>query len=183
MAFSLKKMKDAEAKERLTINITGDIALMREGSSPENMLKYASFSAGTTSLESYFPSNGIVLFDEIGRILEVVASLETEEKEWMVALLEEGKIVHDAKISFSFEEMNGCIKQRKVYLSLFVRSVPGIVVKKTVTFSCKPMQQFHGQMNLLKNEIERWQQGQFQYFHHCRRRRTDAESPIDSSRL
>ena len=82
----------------------------------------------------------------------------------MVALLEEGKIVHDAKISFSFEEMHGVLKQRKVYLSLFVRSVPGIVVKKTVTFSCKPMQQFHGQMNLLKNEIERWQQGHFNVF-------------------
>ena len=37
-------------------------------------------------------------------------------------------------------------------------------MKKTVTFSCKPMQQFHGQMNLLKNEIERWQQGRFNIF-------------------
>ena len=77
------------------------------------MLKYASFSAGTTSLESYFPSNGIVLFDEIGRILEVVASLESDEKEWTVALLEEGKIVHDAKTSFSFEEVHGAIKAAK----------------------------------------------------------------------
>jgi transcription-repair coupling factor (superfamily II helicase) len=164
LSISLKKIKDEETKERLTINITGDIALMREGTTPENMLKYASFSAATTSLESYFPSKGIVLFDEIGRILEVVGSLETEEKEWMVALLEEGKIVHDATISISFEEMNALLKQKKVYLSLFIRSVPGIVVKKTVTFSCKPMQQFHGQMNLLKNEIERWQQGHFNVF-------------------
>ena len=112
-------MKDAEAKERLTVNMTGDIALMKEGSVPENMLKYASFSdSEPTSLESYFPSNGIVLFDEIGRILEVVASLEAEEKEWMIALLEEGKIVHDAKTSFSFEEVHRMLKQRKVYLSL-----------------------------------------------------------------
>ena len=57
-----------------------------------------------------------------------------------------------------------CWISKRVYLSLFVRSVPGIVVKKTVTFSCKPMQQFHGQMNLLKNEMERWQQGQYNVF-------------------
>jgi transcription-repair coupling factor (superfamily II helicase) len=164
LSASLKKMKATEAKERLTINMTGDISLMREGSIPENMLKYASFSTGMTSLESYFPSNGIVLFDEIGRILEVVASLESDEKEWKVALLEDGKIVHDAKTSFSFEEMHGILKQRKVYLSLFIRSVPGILLKKTVTFSCKPMQQFHGQMNLLKNEMERWRQGHFNVF-------------------
>ncbi|WP_203248962.1 transcription-repair coupling factor [Sporosarcina beigongshangi] len=164
LGASLKKMKDAEAKERLTLHMTGDIGLLRDGMIPENMLKYASFSAVTSSFESYFPSNGTVLFDEIGRVLEVVASLEAEEKEWMIALLEEGKIVHDAKTSWSFDEIHSMLDQRKVYLSLFVRSIPGITVKKTVTFSCKPMQQFHGQMNLLKNEMERWQQGRFNVF-------------------
>ena len=68
------------------------------------------------------------------------------------------------KYHFHLMKYNGRLKQQKVYLSLFVRTVPGIVVKKTVTFSCKPMQQFHGQMNLLKNEIDRWQQGHFNVF-------------------
>ncbi|MFJ7936805.1 transcription-repair coupling factor [Sporosarcina sp. NPDC096371] len=164
LGVSLKKMKDVEAKERLTVNMTGDIGLLKDGILPENMLKYASFSNANTYLGDYFPGNGTVFFDEIGRILEVVASLEAEEKEWMIALLEEGKIVHDAKTSFVFDEVHSMLNQRKVYLSLFVRSIPGITVKKTVTFSCKPMQQFHGQMNLLKNEIERWQQGHFNVF-------------------
>ncbi len=164
LGSSLKRMKDAHAKEQLTLNISADIGLMRDGIVPDNMLKYASFATETATLDSYFPSRGIVLFDEIGRILEVVASLETEEKEWMIALLEDGKIVHDAKISTPFDEINGRLEQKRVYLSLFVRSVPGIVVKKTVTFSCKPMQQFHGQMNLVKNEIDRWQQSHFNVF-------------------
>ena len=51
-----------------------------------------------------------------------------------------------------------------MYLSLFVRTMPGIVVKKTVTISCKPMQQFHGQMHFLKNEMDRWQEGNFKVF-------------------
>ena len=29
------------------------------------------------------------------------------------------------------------------------------------------MQQFHGQMNFLKNEMDRWQTGQFQRYYHC----------------
>ena len=164
LGSSLKRMKDAHAKEQLTLNISADIGLMRDGIVPDNMLKYASFATETATLDSYFPSKGIVLFDEIGRVLEVVASLETEEKEWTIALLEDGKIVHDAKISTPFDEINGRLEQKRVYLSLFVRSVPGIVVKKTVTFSCKPMQQFHGQMNLVKNEIDRWQQSHFNVF-------------------
>ncbi|WP_342513933.1 transcription-repair coupling factor [Sporosarcina sp. FSL K6-1522] len=164
LAASLKKMNDAQAKERLTLHTTGDLHALKDGVIPENILKYASFSAETASLESYFSKNGIVLFDEIGRILEVVASLESEEKEWFVSLLEDGKIVHDAKLSFSFDETHAMLKQRRAYLSLFVRSIPGITTKRTVTFSCKPMQQFHGQMNLLKNELDRWQQGAFNVF-------------------
>ncbi|MFS0577342.1 transcription-repair coupling factor [Sporosarcina sp. 179-K 3D1 HS] len=165
LAASLKKMKNEEAKERLTRNMMNDISLLREGSFPENMLKYASFANDALSfLGSYFPSDGLVLFDEIGRIAEVASSLEAEEKEWVTALLEDGKIVHDTKISYTFEEMNGMLAQQRMYLSLFVRSIPGITVKKTVNFSCKPMQQFHGQMNLLAAEMERWQQGKFHIF-------------------
>ena len=162
---SLKRMKNEEAKESLTMNITSDIGLLRDGVVPEGMMKHISFSERVPSyLGDYFPEDGIVLFDEIGRILEVSSSLESEEKEWFLTLLEDGKIVHDAKISFSFEEMHKMLDQQKTYLSLFVRTVPGIVLKKTVSFSCKPMQEFHGQMNLLKNEMERWQQGKYNIF-------------------
>ncbi|MFD1926709.1 transcription-repair coupling factor [Sporosarcina siberiensis] len=154
---SLKKVKNEETKERLTINISNDINLMKSGSVPENVLKYVSFlEEKSSSLESYFPSDGIVVFDEIGRIAEVINALEKEEEEWFVSLLEEGKIVHNAKASFSFDELNKMLTHRKIYLSLFIRTIPGIVVKKAITFSCKPMQQFQGQMSLLKNEMDRW---------------------------
>ncbi|GEN84986.1 transcription-repair-coupling factor [Sporosarcina luteola] len=165
LSSSLKRMKNEDTKESLTLNITHDIDLLKNGIVPEGMLKYASFAEQAPAyLGDYFPVNGIVLFDEIGRILEVSTTLESEEKEWSLSLLEEGKIVHDARISFSFDEMHKMLDQKKAYLSLFVRTVPGIVLKKTVSFSCKPMQEFHGQMNLLKNEMERWQQGKFNVF-------------------
>lgn len=162
---SLKKMKDAEAKEKLLLHVSHDIELLKDGIAPENMLKYVSFAENAvTSLSMHFPNNGLVIFDEIGRIVEVIAALEKEEEEWKIALLEDGKIVHAAKISYSFEEVKEMLQQQKMYLSLFVRSIPGIVVKSSVTFSCKPMQQFHGQMNLLKNEMERWKHGSFNVF-------------------
>ncbi|WP_438314089.1 transcription-repair coupling factor [Sporosarcina sp. FA9] len=159
---SLKKIKNEETKERLTVNVSNDISLMKTGSVPENVLKYVSFlEKSSSSLESYFPSDGIVVFDEIGRITEVMSALEKEEGEWFVSMLEEGKIVHNAKVSFSFDEINKMLVQRKIYLSLFIRTIPGIVVKKAITFSCKPMQQFQGQMSLLKNEMDRWVNNNF----------------------
>ena len=100
---------------------------------PENMLKYASFcSWNSLPWIAIFRVMELFYSMKLGGFLEVVASLESEEKEWTIALLEDGKIVHDAKISFSFDEIHGMIEatRESIYLC-FVRSVPGIVVKKT----------------------------------------------------
>lgn len=165
LSISLKKMNSDEAKEQLTRNMSRDIERMKDGIIPENILKYTSFAQqAPTSLGTYLPSNGLVIFDEIGRITEVLESLEKEERNWFVSLLEEGQIVHAAKTSFSFDEVNKMLHQRKLYLSLFVRTMPGITVNETISISCKPMQQFHGQMNLLKDELSRWRDGGFTVF-------------------
>ncbi len=165
LSVSLKKIKNEEAKELLTLNLSADIALLRDGNVPEGMLKYASFAAEQpTSLATYFPRDGFVMFDEVGRILEVLESLEKEEEEWLISQIEEGKNVHAAKLSFTFTEINKMLTQNKIYLSLFIRSMPGIVVKNTRTISCKPMQEFHGQMPLLKTELARWREGNFNIF-------------------
>lgn len=165
LANSLQKVKKDEVKQLLTMHMSHDIALMREGTAPEDILKYAFFAdEQPTSLATYFPTDGIVVFDEIGRVTEVLTSLEAEEDDWKISLLEEGKIVHNTKVSFTFSEMTKMLLQKKLYLSLFVRSIPEVTMKSTMTISCKPMQQFHGQMPALKSEIERWQQNDFKVF-------------------
>lgn len=165
LANSLQKVNSAEVKELLTMHISHDIALMREGTVPEGIIKYASFAhEQPTSLGSYFSTDGVVVFDEIGRITEVLASLEAEEEEWSISLIEEGKLVHAAKLSFTFDELNKMLLQKKLYLSLFVRAISEVTVKNTISISCKPMQQFQGQMHMLKSEIERWLQGNFNVF-------------------
>lgn len=162
LAISLKKVKDEHIKEQLTVHMSHDIALMKEGTVPEGVLKYAAFSSEQpTSLGTYFATEGTIIFDEIGRIIEVLDSLEAEEEEWMLSLIEEGKNVHASKLSFTFDEINRMLPHKKMYLSLFVRTIPGITVKETMTISCKPMQKFQGQIEMLKSEIERWKQGHF----------------------
>lgn len=162
LAISLQKVSREEVKELLTMQMNHDIALMKEGNVPEGILKYASFAEDApTSLGTYFTEEGIVVFDEIGRVTEVLSSIEAEEEEWSVSLIEEGKIVHGAKLSFTFNEINDMLKQHKIYLSLFDRKVPGVATSETITMSCKPMQQFQGQMQMLKTEVERWLGQQF----------------------
>lgn len=165
LSKSLKKMKKTETKELLLQNIGHDIELLKQGDVPQQMTKYISILEDSpTFLGDYFSEEGIVLFDELGRIQEVTDSLEREEKDWYVSMLEEGKTVHDVKLSYTMKEILGMLEQRKIYFSLFARTFSGFTFKKNVSFSCKPMQHFHGQMNVLKNEMERWTSGKFYIF-------------------
>ncbi|MFL0506324.1 transcription-repair coupling factor [Ureibacillus sp. 179-F W5.1 NHS] len=162
LSKSLKKIKKQETQELLYQNIQYDIEMLRQGNIPDHITKYGSLLYDEqTFLGDYFAKDGIVLFDELGRIQEVMDAWEREEEEWFISLIEEGKIVHDVKSSFSFKEVHSMLDQQKIYFALFARTFSGITFKKTTNFSCKPMQQFHGQISLLQNEIERWTQEKF----------------------
>lgn len=154
---SVKKIKKQQLKEELYQNIQMDIEMLKEGNLPEHISKYGSLLfEKETFLGDYFDLNGIVLFDELGRIQESIEALEHEEEEWFLSLIEEGKIVHDVKSSFPFKEILSKLNNQKIFFSLFARTFSGISFNKTANFSCKPMQQFHGQIPVLKNEVERW---------------------------
>ncbi len=162
LSRTLKKVKKQEVQEALYQNIQYDIEMLKQGNIPNHVTKYGSLLYDElTFLGDYFAEDGIVLFDELGRIQEVMDAWEKEEEEWFISLIEEGKMVHDVKASFSFKEVLSMIDQQKLYFALFARTFSGITFNKTTNFSCKPMQQFHGQISLLQNEIERWNQEKF----------------------
>lgn len=162
LAKSLKKVSKQETKELLYQHIQADIEQLHQGNIPSYVNKYGSLLYdGTPFLGDYFAKDGIVLFDELGRIQEVLDAWEREESEWFVSLLEEGKMVHDVKPSLTLKEILTLLPQQKLYFALFTRTFPGIQLKKATNFSCKPMQQFHGQIPLLKSELERWQLAKF----------------------
>ena len=165
LAESLEKVKIPEIRDLFYQNIQQDIELLKQGEQPKEYMKYVSLLDENNSfLGNYFNENGLVLFDELGRIQEVTETLEREENDWILSLLEEGKTVHRVKPSFQLKEIIQMLSNKKLYFSLFSRTFSGITIKKNISFSCKPMQNFHGQMHLLKNEIERFTQGKFRLF-------------------
>jgi transcription-repair coupling factor (superfamily II helicase) len=163
LAKSLKSIKAEDTKEALLLHIQHDIDMLREGNVPDQVAKYAALvETQSAFLADYFPADGFIFFDELGRIQEMTETLEREEGDWIVSLLEEGKFLHDLRLSYTFREVLQKTTQKVTFLSLFVRTFPSVQVKKSIAFSCKPMQSFHGQMNLLKAEMERWQLAKFQ---------------------
>ncbi|KAA0954788.1 transcription-repair coupling factor [Planococcus sp. ANT_H30] len=165
LAASLKKLKADDTKALMHQHIQHDINQLKQGETPEQLAKYASLiDTQSAFLGDYFPGNGLVFFDELGRIQEMTDTLEREEGDWIVSLLEEGKFLHDVSLTYTFREMMTKLEQKVTFLSLFVRTFPMVSVKKSLAFSCKPMQSFHGQMHLLKAEMERWVLGKSQIF-------------------
>ena len=61
----------------------------------------------------------------------------------------------------SLPELITRLKLPIIYLSLFLRHVPNTNPQNIINISCKQMQNFHGQMNVLKGEIERWKKSNY----------------------
>lgn len=159
---SLSKMKTDKTKNLLVQNIKSEIEQIQTGLKLETTFKYLSLAyESPASLLDYLPEGGLVFLDEISRIQEVASTLEKEEQEWFVNLLGEGEIIHDVQLSYSFQELITSSSKKLVYLSLFLRHVPHTNPQNIINVTCKQMQNFHGQMNLFKNEIERWKKAKF----------------------
>ncbi|MBZ5751172.1 MULTISPECIES: transcription-repair coupling factor [Metabacillus] len=162
LAKSLKKTKNEQQKELLVENIQYDLERLRNGQISQDLYKYASlFYHEATSLLDYFPDESIVILDEISRIHETYDQLDREEAEWYTSLLEDGKIIQDMKISHSYIDVVTKSKFPLVYLSIFLRHVPHTSPQNVLNLSCKQMQNFHGQMNVLKNELDRWKKSNY----------------------
>ena len=158
LAATLKNIKDDALKETLVENISYETGRLREHQQFQSMYKYASlFYDNPASLLNYISPDSLIIMDEIGRIQETSQQLDKEEAEWQTALLEHGELVQDLAISPDTSNILGDKKAFPIiYLSLFLRHVQHTQPQNILNVECKSMQNFHGQMNVLKGEMDRW---------------------------
>ena len=160
LSRSLKRIKDEKTKEQMLENIGFEIEQLRNGQKPEQFYKFLSYAyQPAASLLDYLSSNGLLIFDELSRIQEMNDRLEKEEGEWFTSLLERGEIIHGNEVSHQLSKLLVEHDTPRIYLSLFLRHIPSTNPQNISNISCKLMQNFHGQMHLLKTEVDRWQNG------------------------
>ncbi|WP_208587326.1 transcription-repair coupling factor [Gracilibacillus suaedae] len=159
---TLKKVKNKSDQQVLTETITADIDRLNHCERFQEIRKYAGFFYDDNySLLDYLPEDGFIILDEMSRIQETASHLDNEEQEWLKDNLQRGKAVSDSRLSFDWHEVWNNMKQQRLYLSVFLRHIPNTNPANIVNLSCRAMQQFHGQMNLLENEMDRWDKGEF----------------------
>jgi transcription-repair coupling factor (superfamily II helicase) len=151
------KMADRQAKDKLSQSIGRDIEQLREGFVFQDIYKYISLLyPERQTLLDYIPKDAIILMDEPIRLLETAKQLERDEAEAITNLLQDGKALPALVLSKNHESLLYHKPYPTLYLSLFLRQVPHTQPQNIVNFMCRAMQNFHGQMNVLKSEMDRW---------------------------
>lgn len=153
----LDKMNDRQTKERLTSEISREIDLLRQNVYFSEIYKYISLLyPERQTLLDYFPRDTVLLMDEPNRLAETARQLERDESEWTTHLLQQGKSLPGFVLAVPAEQALYPKGFQTVYMSLFVRQIPHTQPQNIVNFVYRSMQNFHGQMNVLKAEMERW---------------------------
>lgn len=162
LAQSLKRMKASQEKDKLTETIQHDIEMLQSTEKFQEMYKYSELFYETPySLLDYLGSDSLVIIDDLNRIQEAATNLDMEEAETHTVLLEERQLLPNSSFSFDWPTIKGKITQQRIYLSLFLRHITGTQPENIVNLSSRAMQEFHGQMNLFKNELARWEKADY----------------------
>ncbi|RDY67252.1 transcription-repair coupling factor [Halobacillus sp. SY10] len=158
LSHSLKKLTKQDAKETLAQVVEHDLDLLKAKEHFQEIYKYIGyFYEEPVSLLDYLPETGLVILDEMSRIQETANRLDQEEAEWHNSMLEANQTVRELHLSFDWQDAWMKIEHPRLYLSVFMRHIPNTQPQNIVNISSRQMQQFHGQMNLLKNEMDRWE--------------------------
>lgn len=153
----IEKTTDRQAKQRLKEEIQKEIELLREQVYFDEIYKYASllYPEHKTLLD-YMPEDTILIIDEPARMLETAKQLERDESEWNLHLLQNGKTLPQFELGASSDTILYQRRFQTLFMSLFLRQVPHTQPQNILNFISRAMQDFHGQMNVLKSEMERW---------------------------
>ncbi|MEX2416475.1 MAG: transcription-repair coupling factor [Paenibacillaceae bacterium] len=154
----LSRMTDRQAKLRLKETVGQEVELLREHQYFQDIFKYISFLyPERQTLFDYMPQDSLLFIDEPLRLIETSKQLERDEAEMVTDLLQAGRILPSCVLSKGYDSLFHPKPFQAVFLSLFLRQIPQTQPQNILNFVCRSMQNFHGQMNVLKAEMERWE--------------------------
>jgi transcription-repair coupling factor (superfamily II helicase) len=103
----------------------------------------------------YFQDDAIVAIDEYNRIKETEETLTTEVDDFMQNLIESGKGFIGQSF-LNYQDFETLLKKHPVaYFTLFTATM-SVKLQDIIKFSCKPVQQFYGQYDIMRSEFQRY---------------------------
>ena len=108
-----------------------------------------------STIIDYFEDNAIIAVDEFNRIKETEESLTIESEDFISNLIESGNgFIGQSFIKYDdFERL--LAHYPVTYFTLFTATMP-VKLDNIIKFSCKPVQQFYGQYDIMRSEFQRY---------------------------
>ncbi|HDT8450712.1 TPA: transcription-repair coupling factor [Staphylococcus pseudintermedius] len=108
-----------------------------------------------TTILDYLKDNAIILVDEYNRVRETEESLSVETEDFLQNLIESGKGFIGQRF-MDDEAFDRMLRQFKItFFTLFTASMQ-MKLDDMIKFSCKPVQQFYGQYDIMTSEFQRY---------------------------
>ncbi|GBG94318.1 transcription-repair coupling factor [Ligilactobacillus salitolerans] len=154
----LSQLHETEAKQRLETNFTPIFADLAAGMLHDFDRLFASEILGTkTSLLDYLPASGLVIFDDYSRILDKENDLNAQNAEWLTAELGRQNALPNMNLAADVRGRQRADQHPQLFLSLFQKGMGQLRFTQMTDIKARAVQQFFGQMPLLKTEADRWQ--------------------------
>ncbi|EPZ53193.1 transcription-repair coupling factor [Alicyclobacillus acidoterrestris] len=154
----LRTVTDLEVRDRLQTVVGADIRKLESGQAFSGLARYSAlFGNELNTLFDYMPGDYFICLDEPSRLGERAKSLEKEFSEWMSDALMRGDMLSGTVEPIDYEALVADVPRGKVQFSTFTRAGSGQRFSQVLNVTAKSMQNFHGQMNVLKSEVARWQ--------------------------
>jgi len=113
-----------------------------------------------TNILDYFSANSLFFVDDYARILETNRQIEEEEAQWHTQKIEELRVFPEQTFGQKLQPTFQQSEFAMTFFSLFQKGMGNIRFEAIHNFQYRPMQQFFGQMDLLKVEMDRWKKQQ-----------------------
>lgn len=153
----MRTLTDIDVRERLLRTVGEDIRKLQDGLPFYGQLRYTqTLKHHVQTLRDYFPGINTMILDEPSRIQEREKGLNKEFEEWLANALLRGELLSGTVLELNYDAIWTHPRFAGVQFSTFSRPLGTHRYAAVAGVTAKPMQNFHGQMNLLKAEIERW---------------------------
>ncbi len=153
----LKELKDPEDKKKLADNFEQVVSDLQKANLSDT---YYVFAAGIltekTGLLDYLRPEGLVIFDDYSRLLDKENDLEKQNAEWLADRLKHQSVLPNTQLAVDVRTREQNDKHPQIFLSLFQKGMGNLRFNQLLDIKARAVQQFFGQMPMLKTETDRW---------------------------
>ncbi|MDV7758655.1 transcription-repair coupling factor [Liquorilactobacillus mali] len=110
----------------------------------------------SSNITDYLAVDGLLILDDYPRLLDTEKALEDDDANWKLSQVEMGKLFSNELLGEPIRKIIKKIKQSSLFLSIFEKGMGQLTFNQKLDLQVRGMQNFFGQMPLLKAETDRW---------------------------